>query len=111
MLKKLNIGKNTDPYDALSSVKSLVGTLGLEEMLFGIDVTKYIKVSKPAKIGSLDLGAIFDEELFGQLTLGILNDSYGTASTYAYQKGRTDSSPADNNMKINTKTMAYSTLQ
>ena len=112
-LKKLNL--SGDSYDILDAAKNLVGTLGLEEMLFGLDVTKYITVNKRAKIGFINLGAIYDENAFGKLTLGLMNDSLAEGSKYDYLNGETDSAPADNNLTLtlsaDKKTLAYNALK
>jgi len=109
-LKKLRIGKNADPYDTLSQLRDAAKDFGLESLLFGIDISEYITCMKSAKFGYIDLGALYDDVVFGKLTLGLINDSLSSGNVYDYRDGQTDSAPADNNLKINTKTMAYSTL-
>ena len=108
-LKKLNINSSSDPYATLSSLIKLVKDLGISEQ-FGINISTYVMADKTSKYGFVRLGTLLDGDLYGKLTLGLLNDTLEGQSVYAYLDGTADAAPADNNMRINTNTMAYSTL-
>ena len=109
--KYLSFDASSDPYRVLKSVQNVLATSAVKEMLFGIDLTSYLQINTSAKVGCIDLGAAYDDLLFGELTLGLTNDVVEGKSVYAYRNGTTDSAPADNNLKINTKSMAYSALK
>lgn len=107
----LNFDENTDPYDALTAVKKLAATLNLKSILFGLDVREYISVYKEQEKGFIRIGDLIDDNIESGLLLGLTNDSLPEGSTYKYESGVTDSAPADNNLKINMTTMAYSALK
>ncbi|GEM_PF-1235065 len=109
--KYLSFDASSDPYRVLKSVQNVLATSAVKEMLFGIDLTSYLQVNTSAKVGCIDLGAAYDDLLFGELTLGLMNDAIEGKSVYSYRDGKTDNAPADNNLKINTKSMAYSALK
>ena len=109
--KYLTFDASSDPYRVLNSVQKVLNTSAVKEMLFGIDLASYLQVNASAKVGCIDLGAAYDDLLFGELTLGLMNDAIEGKSVYSYRDGKTDNAPADNNLKINTKSMAYSALK
>lgn len=109
-LKKLNINSASDPYETLASVVKIVKDTGLANK-YGIDINKYVVADKISKYGFIRLGTILDGDLYGKLTLGLMNDAIKGQSTYAYLGGKADTAVPDNNLRINTKTMAYIALQ
>ena len=109
--KYLNFTSRTNPYKALGQVVNLAETLNLESMLFGLKIEDYLVANEVQQKGFLRLGALIDDNIDGALLLGLTNDSLEGGSTYAYRGGVTDSAPADNDLKINYKTMAYSALK
>ena len=109
--KYLNFTAGTDPYKALGTIVSKAADLELESKLFGLKIEDYLVANEVQQKGFIRLGALIDDNVQGKLLLGLTNDSLETGSTYAYRGGVTDSAPADNDLKINYKTMAYSTLK
>ena len=105
----LNYDENKDPFDALSGIVNLSGTLG--PLLKGFNVSSYIGVNKKEKLGDIFLGDLIEENIASELLLGLTNDSLEAGSTYDYLDGSTDSAPADNCLKFNLTTMAYSALK
>ena len=110
-LKKLNFKETSDPFDTLEAIVGLADTLDLSSMLKGIDIADYVTINKAQRIGDICLGDLLEDFFATSLSLGLANDSLESGSTYAYLDGTTDSAPADNRLKINLTTMAYSALQ
>ena len=93
-----------------SAIKGLLPE-NISAAILGMNLGSYIVVSEANKVGGINLKKLFDEALFGTLTLGLMNDSIEGHSVYSYKNGETDTAPADNNLVIKTNTMAYSTLE
>ena len=110
-LKSLSFDESSDPFETLETIVSFAETLNLSSMLKGVEIADYVTVNKSQRIGTVGLGAIIEDVFTSTLSLGLANDSLESGSTYAYLDGMTDSAPADNRLKINITTMAYSTLQ
>ncbi len=108
----LNFNENTNDFKALEQVAALAGNVDLSSFIQGvnININDYIVISESAKIGDILIGDIIDDNIASSLLLGLTNDSLESGSTYDYLDGTTDSAPADNSLKINITTMAYSAL-
>ena len=109
-LKSLGIGKNANPYKALKLVLDFVKKLDVD-VLSEIDLASYVSIIEKHEIGVIDLNKLIEENVESKLLLGLTNDSLKDQSKYGYLDGVTDTAPADNRLKINITTMAYSTLK
>ena len=109
----LDFNENTDPFKALGKIASLASGIDLSAFIKGVEINinDYIALSEVDKIGDILIGDIIDDQIASSLLLGLSNDSLESGSTYDYLDGTTDSAPADNCLKINITTMAYSTLK
>ena len=111
-ISELSMLDVSDPYATLNSVQKLLKKIDLKALIgIDIDPTPYIVADKISRVGFVDLGTLFEDNLCGTLTLGLLNDSIEGKSVYSYKSGKVDTAPSDNNIIIDTKTMAYATLQ
>jgi len=108
--KYVNIKPDANACKTLSAFVELIPLLGLEDMLFGLNVEEYIDVVESANSGTVLLGALIDDNIASSLTLGLTNDSLATGSTYAYKNGVTDNAVPDNDVSVNMITMAYVAL-
>ena len=109
--KYLNINENTDACKTLSSLATLATTLGLQDLLFGLEIENYIDVNETQGKGYLKIGALIDDNIASALTLGLTNDRLEAGSTYRYKGGVTDNAVPDNNVSVNMTTMAYVALK
>ena len=108
--KYVNINPDTNACKTLSTLVGLIPLLGLEDMLFGLQIEEYIDVVEAANTGTILLGDLIDDNIASFLTLGLTNDSLATGSTYSYKGGVTDSAVPDNNVSVTMTTMAYVAL-
>ena len=109
--KYLNITANTNGVSLLNSILSLIPALGVQDMLFGLDLVDYISTSESQGIGYVWLGTLIDDCFVSALTVGLTNDNYTDGNTYSYRGGVTDGAVPDNDVSVNMKTMAYQSLK
>ncbi len=107
----LNFNENTNAYKALESVKGLIRTLNVKDMLMGLEVADYITANDKQGVGFIKLGALMDACFSGPVLLCLANDSLESVSVIEHLDGSIDLAPSDRNLKINTETMAYSALK
>ncbi len=107
----LNYNSRTNPYKALQGIVSLVDQLNLSSMLGGLDLKNYVVANEVQQIGVIRIGALIEDNFSSKLFIGLSNDNLEGGSTFGYLDGTTDSAPADNRLKINITTMAYSALK
>ncbi len=109
--KYLNFNENTNPYKALESVKTLVKTLDLGDLLGDLDLSQYIKASATQQVGYIRLGALMDDCFEGPILLCMANDFIEGHTVIDHLDGELDVAPSDTDLKISTKTMAFTALE
>ena len=109
----LDFNEDTDPFNALGQIVALASSVDLGAFLKGIEINinDYIALSESDRIGDILIGDIIDDYIASSLLLGLSNDSLESGSSYEYLDGTKDNAPADNCLKINITTMAYSALK
>jgi hypothetical protein len=81
------------------------------DLLKELDLASYVTILERNQIGTINLGGLIDGNVSSKLLLGLTNDSLAEGNEFAYLDGTEDSAPADNRLKINLTTMAYSALK
>lgn len=109
-IKKIGLNENTNPYKALKLVVEFADMLDID-LLKELDLASYVTILERNQIGTINLGGLIDGNVSSKLLLGLTNDSLAEGNAFAYLDGTEDSAPADNRLKINLTTMAYSALK